>query len=251
MTQVLQVGDRTITPAEIVPLLAGYRMLPPLWRELIIDSAIAPIELTSQERAIALEQFAAKHQLTTLAERQAWTRQYGMTLEQLEALATRELKIEKFKIATWGSRLEAHFLTHKSKLDKVIYSILRTNDALVAQELYFRIWGGEQEFAELARSYSQGPEAQTGGLIGPVELSRPHPALAKLLSISQPGQLWPPTQLGEWLVIVRLEKFFPAVLDEPVRQQLLTGLFEAWLSEQLTQISANWMGNSQTGVVAV
>jgi hypothetical protein len=101
MTQVLQVGDRTITPAEIVPLLAGYRMLPQLWRELIIDSAIAPIELTSQEKAIALEQFAAKHQLTTLAERQAWTRQYGMTLEQLEALATRELKIEKFKIATW------------------------------------------------------------------------------------------------------------------------------------------------------
>jgi hypothetical protein len=52
-------------------------------------------------------------------------------------------------------------------------------------------------------------------------------------------------------VIVRLEKFFPAVLDEPVRQQLLTGLFEAWLNEQIDQISANWMGNSQTGVVAV
>ena len=37
----------------------------------------------------------------------------------------------------------------------------------------------------------RGQEAQTGGLIGPVELSVPHPALARILSISKPGQLWP------------------------------------------------------------
>lgn len=34
-------------------------------------------------------------------------------------VAVRELLIEKFKYATWESKLEAHFLTQKSKLDKV------------------------------------------------------------------------------------------------------------------------------------
>jgi len=48
--------------------------------------------------------------------------------------------------------------------------------------------------AELARD-SQGPEAETGGLIGPVELSNPHPAIAQMLSISKPSHLWP---LGVW-----------------------------------------------------
>lgn len=52
-----------------------------------------------------------------------------------------------------------------------------------------------------------------------------------MLSVSQPGQLWPPLRLGEWLLIVRLEKLLPAQLDEPMRQSLLNELFEAWLQE--------------------
>jgi len=51
--------------------------------------------------------------------------------------------------------------------------VIRTKDPGVAQELYFRIQAGEQSFAEVAREYSQGPEAYTCGLLGPVELSMP------------------------------------------------------------------------------
>jgi len=235
MTKVLQFGDRIITAEEIIPLLAGYQMLPKLLRELLIDQAIAPIECTSEEKADACQQFDEKNQLTAETERQAWLAHYGMNSEQLEALATRELRIEKFKRANWGHRLESYFLTHKSKLDKVIYSLIRTKDVGIAQELYFRILEGEQSFAEVARAYSQGPETQTGGLIGPVELSVPHPALAQILAVGQPGQLWSPTRVGEWLVIVRLEKRIPAQLDESMRRQLLNHLFEAWLAEQMSQ----------------
>ncbi len=234
MAQALLLGNRTINPEEIISLLGGYQLLPQLGRFIIIDEAIAAIELTSSERAIAIEQFDNKYQLPSLAERSDWAKRFGMTQEQLDALATRELRIEKFKIATWGHQLESYFLTHKSKLDKVIYSLLRVTEAEVAQELYFRIKAGEQSFSELAREYSTGPEAQTGGLLGPVELSMPHPTLARMLSISQPGQLLPPTRLGEWFVILRLEKFIPAQLDEAMRQQLLNHLFEAWIQELVT-----------------
>jgi parvulin-like peptidyl-prolyl isomerase len=161
-----------------------------------------------------------------------------MTLAQVEGLATRGLLIEKFKQTTWGHKLESYFLSRKGQLDRVIYSLLRTKEPGIAQELYFRIQEKEQSFAELARDYSQGPEAQTDGLIGPVELSTPHPTVAQLLRSSQPGQLCPPLRLGEWLVIVRLEKFIPAQLDAPMRQRLLNECFSTWLSEQLNQQSA-------------
>lgn len=72
-------------------------------------------------------------------------------------------------------------------------------------------------------------------MVGPIALGTSHPILAQMLSISQPGQLWPPTRIGEWLIIVRLEKLIPAQLDEPMRQQLLNHLFDAWLCEQLNQ----------------
>ena len=232
MTKVIQVGNRTITAEEVIPLLAGYQMLPQFLRELFIDQAIASTECTPEEEASACQQFYEKNQLNSEAEREAWLTRYGMTSKQLENLATRGLKIEKFKQATWGNKLESYFLSRKFKLDKVMYSLIRTKEVGIAQELYFRIQEGEQSFAELAREYSQGPESQTGGLIGPVELSMVHPGLAKVLATGQPGKIWPPTRLGEWLLIVRFEKLIPAQLDESMRRQLLNELFSAWLQEQ-------------------
>lgn len=238
MSVVLQISNRTITDEEIIPLLASYQLLPQLLRELLIDQVVTSIAYTPEEMALACQQFYEQHQLTQETARQAWLKHHGMTLEQLEALATRGLRVEKFKQLTWGHKLESYFLQRKAQLDKVIYSLIRTQNVEVAQELYFRIQAQEQSFAELANDYSQGPEAQTGGLIGPVDLSKTHPEIAQMLSISQPGQLWPPTPVGDWLVIVRLEKFIPAQLDEPMRQRLLHELFAAWLSQELQQLNS-------------
>jgi parvulin-like peptidyl-prolyl isomerase len=236
MTEVLQIGDRTIAADEIISLLASYQMLPRLLAEFVIDRAITSVECTHEEIASNYQQFCQKNQLTTETERQAWLALHGMSLDQLEALATRWLKIEKFKQAKWGDKLECYFLNRKSQLDKVIYSLIQTQDAFIAQELYFRIQEGEESFTELARKYSQGSEAQTGGFQGPVELGSCHPKIAKMLSASQPGQLWSPIRLGKSLAIVRLEKSIPAQLNEPMRKRLLAELFTSWLQEQLNQL---------------
>jgi parvulin-like peptidyl-prolyl isomerase len=238
MTVVLKVGDRSIEAEELLSLLAGYQMLPQFLQELLIEQAIARITCTDEEKTAACEQFYAQNQINSEEALTAWLGRYGMTQAQLEALATRGLRVEKFKQATWGPKLESYFLTRKGQLDRVIYSLIRTQDLGIAQELYFRVLEGEQSFAELARDYSQGPEAQTDGMIGPVELSVPHPTLAQMLSVSQPGQLWAPTRVGEWLVIVRLEKFIPAQLDEPMRRRLLNECFTTWLQEQLAQLGS-------------
>lgn len=233
MAQILQFGNHRISNAEVFPMLAGYQMLPQLCRFLIIDQAIAPYSLTTEEKTSAIEQFYQKNQLATSEARTKTLKHYCMSEAQLEALATRELRIEKFKIATWGNKLEQYFLQYKSQLDKVIYSLIRTPDAEVAQELYFRIKAGEQTFAECAREYSQGQEAQTGGMLGPVPIGQPHPEIAQKLAISQPGQLWPPMRLDNWVVIVKLEKLIPAQLDDAMRSTLLNHLFETWLSEEM------------------
>lgn len=242
----IQIGNRIITEAEILPLLAEYQILPQFQRSLIISEAIAPIQCTPQEVTNALEQFYEKHQISTPQDKEAWLKHYSITLKRLEIIATTELRIEKLKLATWGSKLESLFLQYKPQLDKVLYSLLRIQDAEIAQELYFRIKAGEQSFADCAKEYSQGQEAQTGGLLGPVPLSQPHPAIAQKLSISQPGQLWTPIKLENWYVIIRLEKLVAAQLDDTTRTMLLNHLFEQWLAEQLqiTPISLNTNDNS-------
>jgi parvulin-like peptidyl-prolyl isomerase len=242
MTAVIESGNlwqqttsdlNNFSTGEILRLLEKYRLLPELIKEMVIDQAIADIDCTPEEEKNAGEQLAHQYQLTSEEVRQRWLEQNNLTDEKFRAMAIRQFKLEKFKQITWGGDLDAYFSQRKSQLDRVIYSLIRTNDIGIAQEIYFRIQAEEQTFGELAREYSQGPEAQTNGLVGPVELQSIHPILAKILASTQPEQLLPPTQLENWIVIVRLEKLLPSQLDGTVKQRLLNERFQAWLKEKI------------------
>jgi parvulin-like peptidyl-prolyl isomerase len=233
----LQIGERVITEVEMLPLLVRYRLLPQFLREVILDQAIVAFACTDEDIVAAAKQFYAQQQIKTDSDLQTWLSCNHLTLNQIEEILNRTIRIGKFKQATWEHKLESYFLQRKGKLDRVIYSLIRLKDEQLAQELYFRIQEGEQSLATLAQQYSDGSEAQTGGLIGPTELSKPHPLLAQKLAASQPGQLLPPMRLEDWVVLVRLEKFLPCQLDDAMRQRLLNELFEAWITEQLRAIT--------------
>lgn len=236
MTGLFQIGDKLLQAQDIPRLLSRYQLMPQFLRGVILDQAIASVDYTEEEQAAAITQFETQQQLTTPEAKEAWLKNHDLTQEEFESLALRPLLIEKFKQAKWSGKVENYFLSRKLHLDHVVYSLLRTKNPGLAQELYFRIQEGEQSFAELARAYSEGPENRTGGVLGPVPLAQPHPAIAKLLSVSQPGQLWSPRPLAEWMVIIRLEKFIPAQLDEAMRRRMIDEMFETWLQQQLAEI---------------
>jgi parvulin-like peptidyl-prolyl isomerase len=235
MSVVIQIGDLELNDEDLFPLLAQYRMLPQLAREVIIERAIANIECTNEEEKLARQRFYQQYQITTEAQIKLWLKHHGMTPDQLDRLVLREIKLEKYKQETWGSQVESQFLQSKRQLDRVVYSLIRSKDAGIAQELFFRIQEGETSFTELARKYSEGTEAETGGLIGPVELNVPHPKIAQMLSATRPGQLIPPTRVGDWWIVLRLEKYLSAQLDDQMRQRILNELFQAWLNAEYQQ----------------
>ncbi len=247
MTTILQIGEQAITCKEIIPLLASYQLMPRLLFELIIDNAICQWEkslalpkiYTQEEIEKAHQEFYQKNQISEEKELLLWLERNYLTAEQLHDIILRNLRIEEFKQASWGNKIESYFLQRKSTFDKVIYSLIQTQE-IAAQELYFRIKEGEAEFSEIARKYSQNSQAENGGLIGPIELVNCHPTIAKMLSISQPGQIFPPTRIGEWLVIVRLEKFIPAQLDNFMRQRLIGELFAAWLQDEFNRLNIKY-----------
>ncbi|MBF2098200.1 MAG: peptidylprolyl isomerase [Gloeomargaritaceae cyanobacterium C42_A2020_066] len=232
-----QVGPRQVAAAEVVPLLAGYQLLTPLLRELAIDAALDSFPCPEAESLTCLQTFYQQQGIKTTAEQHQWLAQRHLTSDQLLGLATRAWRVARLKEQTFAPRLESHFLKRKAQLDRAVYSLIRTPSGEIAQELYFRIQEGEQSFAELARAYSQGPEARTGGLVGPVPMGNLNATLAKILTTSQPRQVWPPVKLDTWFVIVRLEERLPVTLDEGLRQQLLDELFEQWLQEQVHALS--------------
>ncbi|MDB9526210.1 peptidylprolyl isomerase [Oscillatoria sp. CS-180] len=229
----LKVGDRILQSDELVPLLSKTNLLSRVIQEVIIDDAIVDISLTPEEVQAAEAEFCQRNNINSPEEANAWAQQQYGTPDLIRTTASREKKLAKFKDQTFGNEVDSYFLQRKSRLDRVIYSLIRTTQVGLAQELYFRIHDDGQSFADLAREYSEGQESKTGGLIGPVELSVPHPALAGLLSVSKPGQIWPPKRIGEWYVVVKLDKFFPAQLDDTTKQRLLDEMFQTWMREQV------------------
>ena len=170
MNNVLKFSDslledfcQTFTPKDSLSLLANYQLIPQLLCESIIDRVILTIECTLEEIASACNQFYQRWNLTTEEQQQMWQLYCGLSQVQFEAMTTRSLRIAKFKQATWGHKLESHFLQRKQEFDRVIYSLLRTKDQDIAQELFFRISEDEQSFAEIAQHYSEGTEAETVG----------------------------------------------------------------------------------------
>ncbi len=229
----LKIGEQIIKEENLLSRLAQYQMIPQLAREIIIEQVTADIEYSAEEENNARQQFFQQYQIPNEEHLEAWRKRHWMSSEQLKDRMLLPLKLAKFKQAKWGIQVDSQFLEKKAKLDKAIYCLIRTKEPGIAQELYFRLQEQENSFAELAKTYSQGPEANTGGLVGPVELGSLHPNLAEMLSTAQPEELLPLTRLGDWLVIVRLEQLIPAQLDDQMHQRLLEEQFQAWLLEQM------------------
>lgn len=241
MKAVLQIGQAVLDAPTLVTKLKEHHLLPRLVQEILIDEAIASVEC---DRNVAIQTFCAKHGLFSQEQQQAWCQQQQQTPEQMAAVAEREYKLMLFQEKTWGDQIESYFLQRKAQLDRVRYSLIRTKDASLAQEIYFRLHDDGESFSKLASEYSEGQESKTGGLVGPVELSVPHPVLSRMLMVSKPGQLWAPTQIGEWLVIARLEQFIPAQFDESMRQRLLAEQFQIWLQQQIQATPVKELGDA-------
>ncbi|MGL6344581.1 MAG: peptidylprolyl isomerase [Waterburya sp.] len=233
MTAVIQTGDQIITAEELIPLLHSYQMLPRLVTEYLIDKAIKPIKCTPEEITAACKKFALANQLTTETEKLAWLERYQLDSEQFIAIATRDLKIAKFKQVTWGEQVKHYFFHHKQQFDRVIYSIIWVEDRDLAQEIYFRLEEKEQSFTQLAQQYSQVTEAPTGRTVGPVEFKALPQPFKKAFAINHEEGKTLPMRLGKWMAVVRLEKYLNAQLDQPTQQRILNELFNNWLQQEL------------------
>lgn len=219
----------------ILERLISYQMLPQLIKELIVDTVIETSTCPEPDIQDIVKDFCLTHCITSEKTKQTWLQYHRMGPQQMEQQAIRQWRIEEYKKQRWASQVERMFLVQKGQFDQVVYSLLRTKSHEIAQELFFRLQEEEQIFAELAAEYSQGSEALTGGMIGPVEIGRLHPALSQLLQKQRTGKLYPPTQFEQWVIILRLEKKIPASLTDTLRQRLIEQQYQEWLQQEIAK----------------
>lgn len=214
-------------------LLQSWGLQGVVARETARDQLLATaLPLTEEQQQQVLPVFLSYLGLSTEAELQRW-----MVAEAVDQQAL-QCRAERFYIwcllceQRFRNQISSLFLKRKSALDRAVYSLHWVDDEALAHELFIRLKERECSFDQLFCSLpSSRDEGMPSGKMGPVALADVPPALAELLRVSEPGQVWPPRPAEGGWVIVQLEEMQPAVFNQAVRRDLALELGDRWLQE--------------------
>lgn len=205
--------------------LAKYGLLDNAIKYRVMSELIEDNVVIEEKIAIKLrDQFIKKLRLKNSAALELWLKERNLKDFDLDFIAQINFKWSKYCIEKFKHNLKSIFLKRKDEFDTVLYSLVRITNENLIRELYQQIYEEEFTFMQIASQFSEGPEKRTGGLIGPVPLNNPHPFLAELLRVSNPGQLSPPIKFDKWWILIRLEERQNARFNEKIKEKL--ALFE-------------------------
>ena len=200
---------------ELIALLFRFELVEPFLRQLKERAAVFEHNNLSDPGQVAesaMQKYCSKHGLNNKQVQQQWCLQHGMSQADLLSEAIHDWRRTELREQS-SSNIESLYLRYKDNLDRVLYSLIRVDDAGLCRELFYAIEAGEISFGEAARLHSRGPEAKTQGIVGPVDLTTPHPEIAGRLRTAQAGQLIGPFEAAEWHTLLRLEYRFDSVYD--------------------------------------
>ena len=218
---------------ETLALLRRHNLLSALVRAEVVAQAVGA-EVLSEEQCDQLwNGYLSKHQIENDEQLANHLSARGLDADALHWQLELPARIKQHSQEQFQHKAEARFLAKKEQLDRVVYSLLRVRDGFLARELYLRIAGQEANFSDLAAEHSQGREAKTKGIVGPVALNQAHPALRERLRTSQPGQLLEPFRIDNWWLVARLERYEAARFDEGTAQTMAQELFQEWIQEEV------------------
>lgn len=221
-----------VSNEQLEQLLRRTEAMRPLLRRYLEEEISQLVALPTERQAELHTQFRDQQKLVDDTAEAAWLKQRGWTAEDLQLHLARPEALSRFAEQRFGPGIEETFLRRKNDLDTVVYSLLRVQDRGLAQELWIQLSEGEISFPEAASRHSDGPEANTKGVIGPVALGQLQPELADRLRSLQQGELREPLAAMPWWVLIRLEQLTPARLDKPMRESLLQEQLSALLEER-------------------
>ncbi len=217
--------------------LLSWGVLRNLKREEIVDKYLKDIPSPTPDEVLLLtKEWCTINHLKEEKLFNEWKIINGFDIQNWNYFVSRKWKWEKWCISNFKDQINSYYLERKEMLDHVTYSLVRVKTKNLADELYMRIKEGEVSFNDIAKKYSEGPEMKTGGLIGPFPMNRAHPQLAEILRISQKGQLWSPTQIDNWWVVLRIEKIDIVPLDKNTALNMALELGENFLKKELDDL---------------
>ena len=204
----------------------------------VYDEICQAVTLSQDAEMEAVRTYVAQQDIHNKSDLEKFLQTKGWSQADLTYFATKGERLQLFQEQVFSDDVTLRFLETKLDLDQISYSMIRVSDGDLAFELHQRLQEAEASFEELAEEFSEGPERESGGRIGPVPVNQAHPAVANKLRTSKEGQLWPPFFLENIWLILRLDQWDGARLNDATRNELLDQIFDEWVEERVMQLLA-------------
>ena len=206
-------------------------------REIIVDDLIKDIPDPNKEQKDNLNKnwldemnFANKGELDN------WLRLNGFNQKSFDEFLKRNWKLDKWCIKKFKNKIKSYYLQRKDELDELKFMIIRVSNKNLIDELFLRIKEKEDNFSKISTEYSEGPEKKSGGLIGPIKVSKIHPELSKFLLTCNPNELCSPIKIEENYFILKLIKKIIQPLDSNLELYLSKELGDKYIIDRISNI---------------
>lgn len=147
---------------------------------------------------------------------------------ELERLVSQRQPFASWRHRCFRSGVASLFLQRRCELERLDLSLLRLADPHLAQECWFRLHSGEADFWQL-RPMTDDPHQRVA--LFDVRVGELDPALRQLLQPLPPAALAAPlAQEDGSVLLIRVDRRWPAVLDAAMHEELEQQLYTQWLA---------------------
>lgn len=202
------------------------------------EAAASPPASPEEAQEAQLLAYARRCGLDTVEELEPWRRNRGLSLDDLESLASFEQRLESVSQWLWNQEVPGLYMQRRGDFDQVVLSMVRVRDSDLATELFFQLQEGECSFHEVVDRHADEADRLRRGVIGPLPVNRLNPLLMRVVRRYKPGELVPPLDLNGFVHLIRVESLQPTPLDDRLRSQLLADCRNRWLRDQLLRLRA-------------
>jgi parvulin-like peptidyl-prolyl isomerase len=199
------------------------------------------IEVSETEWQEEGDVFRLKHKLLGVKETTDWLEQQRITLEDWSEGIKLRLLTKKLKEHLFGANVDLHYIANRDQYQQVALSQILVLDRETATTIKRSLLADPTSFCALALEHSQGKQSHTnGGFLGVLYVSQLAPeigqaitkGMAKPIAKMPSGEIIGPVQTKLGYHLLRVEKWFPSVMSESVREEILHILWQLWLREE-------------------
>ncbi len=223
---------------EALSVLQKINLLKTLVASEVRNDILTKVKIEEKLKETTLKTFLNKNGLDTEEKYHKFLVENCMQKQEVENFALSTLRLKQYCHVNFSTKVESRFLEKKNDLDNVVYSLIRfKGDPFKANEIYLRLKSKEEDFGDLAALYSEGPEKRTRGIVGPLPVGGAHPNLIPILINAKEGEIQPPVEIAGMHLVLRVESYDAAKLDDFMREKMGLELFEEWVEEQAVELS--------------